>query len=75
MSYCRLGSESDIYCYYHVDGFYDVWAGGDEFQFKTTQETINFLRERKEAGDKVPDYAFEQLEEEIKNESIRSSGD
>lgn len=74
MSYCRLSSESDIYCYYHVDGFYDVWSGAGEHQFKTAKETIAFLRERKEAGDKVPEYAFEQLEEEVKNES-QGSGD
>lgn len=67
MSYCRLGADSDIYCYYHVDGYYEVWSGEGEHRFDTAQETINFLRRRKKAGDKVPDYAFEQLEDEDRN--------
>ena len=68
MSFCRLSAESDIYCYYHVGGYYEVWSGAGEHQFKTAQETIDFLREREAAGDKVPDYAFAQLEEETKTE-------
>jgi hypothetical protein len=68
MSYCRLGTESDIYCYYHVGGYYEVWSGEGEHQFKTAQETVAFLRKRKEEGDKVPDYAIEGLLEEIKDD-------
>lgn len=68
MSYCRLGADSDIYCYYHVGGYYEVWSGAGEHQFKTAKETANFLRERKEAGDKVPDYAIENLLGEENNE-------
>lgn len=64
MSYCRLGKDSDIYCYYHVGGYYEVWSGEGEHQFKTAQETVDFLRKRKEEGDKVPDYAIESLLEE-----------
>jgi len=64
MSYCRLGADSDIYCYYHVGGYYEVWSGAGGHQFKTAKETVDFLRERKEAGDKVPDYAIESLLEE-----------
>ena len=61
MSYCRFGSDSDIYCFYNVDGNYEVRVGDEEQQFKTPQETVNFLRSRKDAGDKVPDYAIEML--------------
>ena len=64
MSYCRLGPECDIYCYYHVGGYYEVWSGAGEHQFKTAKETVAFLRERREAGDKVPDHVFENLSEE-----------
>ena len=66
MSYCRLGPECDIYCYYHVGGYYEVWSGAGEHQFKTAKETVAFLRERREAGDKVPDHVFENLSEERK---------
>ena len=69
MSFCRLSAESDIYCYYHVGGYYEVWSGAvGGHQFKTAQETIDFLREREAVGDKVPDYAFAQLEEEKKKQ-------
>jgi hypothetical protein len=63
MSFCRLGADSDVYCYYHADGFYDVWAQGEECQFQTAQEVINFLEKLKAHGEKVPNYAFEQLKE------------
>lgn len=67
MSYCRLSPECDIYCYYHVGGYYEVWSGAGEHQFKTAKETVAFLRERREAGDKVPDHVFENLSEERNN--------
>ena len=63
MSFCRFGPDSDVYCFYHTGGHYEVWSRGEDHYFKTAQETIAFLREIKEEGEKVPDYAFEQLEE------------
>jgi len=63
MSFCRLGADSDVYCYYHIAGYYEVWAQGGEHQFQTAQEVIHFLEKLRENGEKVPDYAFEQLRE------------
>jgi hypothetical protein len=63
MSFCRFSPDSDVYCYYHVEGFYDVWAQGEEHQFQTAQEVIHFLEKLKAQGEKVPDYAFEELKE------------
>lgn len=63
MSFCRLGPDSDVYCFYHVGGYYEVWSGGDEHHFQTARETMDFLRERKKQGEKIPEYVFEELEE------------
>ena len=63
MSFCRLGADSDVYCYYHVEGFYVVWSRGDEHYVGTAKQVITLLKKLREEGEKVPDYAFEQLEE------------
>jgi hypothetical protein len=63
MSFCRFGPDSDVYCFYHAEGHYEVWSRGEDHYFETAQETITFLRKIKEEGEKVPDYVFEELEE------------
>ena len=63
MSFCRFGDDSDVYCFYHVGGHYEVWAQGEEHYFQAAQEVIHFLEKLRAHGEKVPDYAFEQLEE------------
>ena len=63
MSFCRFGADSDVYCFYHTEGYYEVWSCGEDYYFETAQETIAFLRKIKEEGEKVPDYVFKELEE------------
>ncbi len=64
MNYCRQGPNCDIDCFYNGNGYYEVWSGRGEDTFDTAQEVIDFLHKRREAGDKVPDDVFEELEKE-----------
>ena len=63
MSFCRMGvDDSDISCFYNCGGYYEVWSAEGDDHFDTAEEVIAFLRKRQSAGDKVPDYAFEEIE-------------
>lgn len=54
-------------------GYYEVWlAGKGKNTFNTAQEVIDFLIKLKEAGDKVPDDVFEELEKEKEYEPVES---
>jgi len=64
MAFARFGDDSNVYVYYHVGGFFDCcgcWMPGS--QFKTKEEIIAHLQKHIEAGDKVPDYTIEEIEE------------
>lgn len=63
MSICRFSKDSDVYAYYHVGGFYVVWAEGKEGSFQTAEEVLTFFKKLKEKGVKIPEYAVEELEE------------
>lgn len=70
MSYARFGSGgSDVYIYQHVGGFIECCAcslaepeEGEDVGFaelQTGREAIEHLERHREAGDTVPDNAFE----------------
>ncbi len=72
MSYCRMGQDSDVYMYPHINGYivcvncklserpYD-----DEMQFKTQKQAIAHLEHHIASGNKVPKYAIEILKKEL----------
>ncbi len=73
MSYCRCGSDSDVYMYASFDGNYTIHLGnaskvnpGETFIVKTAQEALDFLKQLKKSGVKVPPYALTRLRKEIK---------
>jgi len=71
MSYCRFGEDSDIYFLATGEGFQCCWCGFDKYGkdiFKTRLDALNHLVEHIKAGHKVPDYAFERLQQEIMEE-------
>ncbi len=66
MAFCRLGCDgSDVYCFYHVGGYYEVWSIEGERHFKTAKETIDFMFELKKKGQHIPDYAFQGLQDDL----------
>ncbi len=67
MSFCRFGQESDIYCYHHFAGFFQVHVGFNhgadlDRQFDSAEDTIQYLRELQQLEIVVPEYAIERLE-------------
>lgn len=67
MAYCRF-SDGDVYLYYSIGDIY-VCCGcslheGENVEMDTLFEAIRHLDTHVEKGDKVPEYAFERLEEE-----------
>jgi hypothetical protein len=67
MSYCRFSSDSDVYLYLSVHGWYGCCACGlaDDVRLKTAKEAIDHLAEHVAAGDAVPESAFDRLLEEV----------
>ena len=71
MRYIRFGDDSDVYAYNSVDGtlicccccMNEVKKFGINSIFKTLPELEDHLIEHYLRGDKVPKYAFENIEE------------
>jgi len=64
MAFCRFGADdSDVYCFYNVNGFYEVWAN-QEWSYKTAKGAIKRLLRLKAEGLIVPQYAIDELEKE-----------
>lgn len=74
MAYCRFAS-SDVYLFHHAaNGILCMLCrladDADRMGWSTSsrQKAIRHLEEHREAGDEVPDHAFERLREEIGEE-------
>jgi len=79
MSYARWSSDdfkSDVYCYPHVDGHYQLEISnakshlnlpylGESFSFNTLKELSNKLTELRVLGYYVPDKAFKRIHAEV----------
>lgn len=71
MSYCRMGvDDSDVYCYEHVGGYFVTWAEGRTFKSDTIRQTIKLLEELRASGNKVPQYAIDNLTQEMKKHEL-----
>lgn len=80
MSYCRLGSDSDVYLYASFDGKYTIHLSNtskvnprETFILDTAQEVLDFLKQLRKDGVKVPSYALTRLRKEIKWEKENES--
>lgn len=73
MSYCRCGSDSDVYMYSsYFDGKYTIHLSngsevtpGKTFIVKTAQEALDFLEQLKKDGVKVPPYTLIRLKKKL----------
>ena len=66
MSYCRFGTESDVYVFMCITGALECCAcrlDGPQ-RFLSTQAMIDHLDAHRAAGHKVPDRAIARLREE-----------
>ena len=75
MSYCRLGPESDVYMFNHVDGgieccicAFQPYPGPGSIRFSTPQEALEHLMKHREAGHKVPQSVIDAIGEEAERE-------
>ena len=73
MSYCRCGSDSDVYMYASFDGKYTIHLGNaskvnpcETFIVDTAKEALDFLKQLRKDGVKVPSYALTRLRKDIK---------
>ena len=70
MAYCRFSTDSDVYLYPNVGGYYECCAcslnDAKAVAIKTLYEVMQHLNEHVAKGDKVPKSAFERLAEELK---------
>lgn len=72
MSYCRWATDSDVYVYEHVAGYFvcclcslEDRDDRDDAVMTTRSETIAHLAEHAAAGETVPPSATERLRAEI----------
>ena len=73
MSYCRLSRDSDVYVFMNTDGRIECCGCGltlpyGSEEFDTPQDAIEHLYAHRRAGDKVPEYAIESIQRELKGE-------
>lgn len=69
MSYCRAGGDSDVYVMATaVKGKINWWCVCDNpDNFTETREAmLEHLYKHREDGDRVPEYAIERLQKEIR---------
>ena len=67
MSYCRSSDESDVYAYHNIQGGFDLHiSGGKDFHFNEPEDFHAKLIELRNTGLKVPQYAIDRIEREIK---------
>ena len=79
MAYCRFGSDSDLYMYSSIFGGYQFMLANDtnlgekdlSFNIKTAEKALHRLKRMKTQGYKIPDYAIENLNEEIENKTAQ----
>lgn len=50
---------SDVYAWADIDGSYRMWACGESIRFSVEEDLHQFMRELKERGLSIPDYAFD----------------
>jgi len=69
MSYVRFSKESDVYMYWHVDGYVDCCGCSisESWALHSFKDALKHLHEHRKRGDKVPDYAIERIQREIKS--------
>lgn len=79
MSYCRFTSDSDVYAYAHVGGFYrthiaanrgldaplELPLAGQSFKDRGRKAFRDRLMSLQEQGYRVPQYAIDRINEEI----------
>jgi hypothetical protein len=69
MSYCRFTRDSEVYAFDHVDGNFQCFCCkinlGQSLNFTLLSELRRHLTDHLERGDKVPDYAFAMIDEEL----------
>ena len=70
MSYCRFSEDSGVYMYPHVGGFIECCGcrlAGEPADWATTDHKVALMHLvwHLKAGDKVPDFAFQRLINEI----------
>lgn len=71
MSYARFGSDSDVYVFLNVSGYFEccgceLLTDTMSATFKTTDEMVTHLREHIAAEHAVPDFTIPALETERK---------
>ncbi len=76
MSYCRFGSDSDVYMYVRAEGIeccgckLQKFGDGKRFPLlNSTAEAIGHLEDHETAGQLVPQYAYDELKSEATNEN------
>lgn len=67
MAYCRFDGTSDVYLYASVSGNYVFHILGEleDVVVKTPKQALSKLRELRQRGLRIPDSAFERLEQEL----------
>lgn len=71
MAYCRFGSDCDVYLFANLRGRYEFWTAtpsepaSQAFFADTSQEALQKLQELREKGLRIPQYAFDRLQDEL----------
>lgn len=67
MSYVRFGSDSDVYVFRHVGGWFscNVVGGKSSARCESASEVVSWLDEQRSLGRRVPDRAYDRLIREM----------
>lgn len=74
MSYVRFSEKSDVYVYLDIAGYLcccgcRLWPEMDRWEYYSTEDMIDHLKQHEAAGHKVPGYTYEGLrEEQVEND-------
>ena len=66
MAYARWNGESDVYFFEAFDGTFKCMACAHGLMGR--RHAIAHLQEHRDKGDRVPQYAFDRLREEMREE-------
>ena len=64
MAYCRVGADSDVYCFHSIFGGWEVYWPTGYANEPTETGAIGRLETLKSLGYKVPERAIERLKRE-----------
>lgn len=66
MSYCRKGSDSDIYLIHNIYGFYECFCNpAKSFTCESPKEMFEHLIKHRDEGSLVPEQALQRLSKDI----------